>query len=394
MSQLPPPGVADDGGRAGPPPAGAAHDADRQVLPLQFHGAARDYFGVWLINVLLTLCTLGIWSAWAKVRTRRWFYGHTHLAGTGFDYHASGGQILKGRLLAIVLIAALSVISALWPLAENAVTIALLACMPWAINAGLRFNACMTSWRNVRFDFHGRYGRALLVFVLIPLASVCTLGLLAPLATQRLARYTAGSYRFGAAAFSCAPRLGTLYAVLLRSAALFLAVCLLGVLLVQLAGTAMIRDFSFPEMLRGLSDPMPNGQRPASPGLHMFLGMLPLMLAALYAALIVAVMYYSASAHNEILNRSTLAGGHRLRSDMAPLRYLWITLSGIAASLFTAGLAYPWARVRRYRYVAQSIAVVAAPGLDEFMSQQPARLPGAFGAEFSQLEGFAVVSSL
>lgn len=391
MPQLPVQAVP-DAGDASPPRF--SRDTAPQALPLQFDGAARDYFGVWLVNVLLTLCTLGIWSAWAKVRTKRWFYGHTRLAGAGFDYHATGGEILKGRLLAIVLITGISVISALWPLAEKVVTLLFLAGMPWAINAGLRFNACMTSWSNVRFDFQGRYGRALLVFVLIPLVAVFTLGLLAPLATQRLARYAAASYRFGAAAFTCAPRLRTLYAVLLRSAALLLAVCLLGLLVTQLVGTAMIPEFSFPEMLRGLFGPLPNRHRPLSPGLRMFLAVLPVMLATLYAALLLAAMYYSACAHNEIINRCALAGGHRLRSDMAPLRYIWITLSGLAASLFSVGLAYPWARVRRYRYVAQCIIVLAAPGLDEFVSQQPARAPGAFGAELSQLEGFAVVSSL
>jgi uncharacterized membrane protein YjgN (DUF898 family) len=38
--------------------------------------------------VLLTIVTIGIYSAWAKVRRLRYFYGNTFLAGSSFDYHA------------------------------------------------------------------------------------------------------------------------------------------------------------------------------------------------------------------------------------------------------------------------------------------------------------------
>ena len=35
----------------------------------------------------LTICTLGIYSAWAKVRKKRYLYGNTLLQGTPFEYH-------------------------------------------------------------------------------------------------------------------------------------------------------------------------------------------------------------------------------------------------------------------------------------------------------------------
>lgn len=391
MSQIPSPAPADTRAANGTQPLPSAPDEAPQALPLQFRGTARDYFGVWVVNVLLTLCTLGIWSAWAKVRTLRWFHGHTYLAGAGFDYHATGGQILKGRLLAIAIIVGVSLIGAVWPLAERLISLFILLAIPWLVNASLGFHAYMTSWSNVRFGFQGSYGRALLAFVVLPLISIFTLGLLTPLATQQLARYMVGGHRFGHAAFFSAPRLGALYAALLRGMGIFIVVCLAGILAAQWVGQAANPEFSFTEMLQGLTSPL---QRHPSPGLRMFLSVFPVLLATLYAALIIATLYYGACAHNEILNRCALQGGHRLRSAVTPWRYLWIILSGIVASILTLGLAYPWARVRQYRYVTQRITVLAAPGLDEFVSQQPAHVPGAFGAEFSQLEGFAGVSAL
>src|SRR5688572_25368406 len=51
----------------------------------QFTGTGREYFQIWIVNLLLTIVTLGIYSAWAKVRRLQYFYRHTRLAGAGFD---------------------------------------------------------------------------------------------------------------------------------------------------------------------------------------------------------------------------------------------------------------------------------------------------------------------
>ncbi len=60
----------------------------------QFHGDAREYFRIWIVNTLLTLLTLGLFSAWAKVRKRRYLRGNTELLGHRFDYTADPKRIL------------------------------------------------------------------------------------------------------------------------------------------------------------------------------------------------------------------------------------------------------------------------------------------------------------
>ena len=64
----------------------------------EFRGSATEFFGIWIVNLLLSLLTFGIYSAWAKVRTKKYFYQNTYVAGRSFDYHATGGQILIGRI--------------------------------------------------------------------------------------------------------------------------------------------------------------------------------------------------------------------------------------------------------------------------------------------------------
>jgi uncharacterized membrane protein YjgN (DUF898 family) len=34
----------------------------------QFRGRTDEYFRIWIVNIALTIVTLGIFSAWAKVR--------------------------------------------------------------------------------------------------------------------------------------------------------------------------------------------------------------------------------------------------------------------------------------------------------------------------------------
>jgi len=51
--------------------------------PLSFTGDAREYFNIWIVNIALTILTLGIFSAWAKVRKKRYFYGNTYADGHG-----------------------------------------------------------------------------------------------------------------------------------------------------------------------------------------------------------------------------------------------------------------------------------------------------------------------
>ncbi|MNX52769.1 Inner membrane protein YjgN [compost metagenome] len=338
-------------------PSSAQPPLGLQPLPVQFHGQANDYFGVWIVNVLLTVITLGIWSAWATVRTNRWFYGHTLINGHAFEYHATPQQILKGRLIAMALIVSTSVLGYVVPWAEIVFFGLVILAMPWAINAGLRFGASMTSWSNVRFDFHGSYGRAFAIFLLMPIAVMATLGLAAPVHAKLQGIYLAEGYRYGGASFACAPRLGVLYRALGRSALLAIGV--------------------------------------AAPGLLAFAAGMPawFAFAGLYAAVFAGGLYYGACVRNELYNHTTIQGGHCLQSRLAPMRYVWIVVSGLLATAATLTLAHPWARVRQYRYLAESTTLLAAPGLDKFVSEQR-RAPSSFGGEFGELEGFASAVSI
>ena len=78
---------------------------------ITFSATGSEYFRIWIVNLLLSIVTLGIYSAWAKVRRNRYFYSSTHLAGGSFEYHGNAVAILKGRIAAVVLVGLLTFIA-------------------------------------------------------------------------------------------------------------------------------------------------------------------------------------------------------------------------------------------------------------------------------------------
>ncbi len=51
-------------------PAGARAESGRTpaepAYRAAFRGSASEYFGIWIVNVLLTIVTIGIYSAWPR----------------------------------------------------------------------------------------------------------------------------------------------------------------------------------------------------------------------------------------------------------------------------------------------------------------------------------------
>ena len=126
-----------------------------KFYPWSFTGRGGEYFFLLLSNALLSIITLGIYAAWAKVRRNRYLYGHTRIAGEAFVYHATGLMIFKGRLIVLAVLFASSSAQLTNPFFSLLPTAIVLLALPWIINQSLSFRARMLSWHNVHFRWHG-----------------------------------------------------------------------------------------------------------------------------------------------------------------------------------------------------------------------------------------------
>ena len=345
-------------------------NCDVFMLPFEFTGKAKEFFGIWLSNLLLSILTLGIYSAWAKVRSRRFFLGHTLIGGHRFDYHADPKVILKGRAIVVSVLVVMSLVSELSTVLSGTSLVLLMLALPWLANRSLRFNARMTSFRNVRFDFRGTYGKSLLAFVLFPLLGLLSLGLLQPFATRYAGRYLAANYSYGEAKLESDPQLKKLYK------GFFQAFTIILLPFVVLLAIVAQHDWDL-ERLILIQDAEATGW------------LIDLSPFALIIALYLAFFHYRAVARNSILGSLSISGVHELKSEISGFRLAWIVLSNSFLTLSSFGLLQPWGAVRRWRYESVSLQLISGGSLDEFIGKiQPAE--GVIGSEYTDLQDIDV----
>ena len=343
---------------------------DASLLPFEFTGKAKEFFGIWLSNLLLSILTLGIYSAWAKVRSRRFFLGHTLIGGHRFDYHADPKVILKGRAIVVSALVVMSLVSELSTVLSGTSLVLLMLALPWLANRSLRFNARMTSFRNVRFDFSGTYGKSLLAFVLFPLLGLLSLGLLQPFATRYSGRYLAANYSYGEAKLESDPQLKKLYK------GFFQAFTIILLPFVVLLAIVAQHDWDL-ERLILMQDA------------EATVWLIDLSPFALIIALYLAFFHYRAVARNSILGSLSISGVHELKSEISGFRLAWIVFSNSFLTLSSFGLLQPWGAVRRWRYETVSLQLISEGSLDEFIGKiQPAE--GVIGSEYTDLQDIDV----
>ena len=124
----------------------------REIRPV-FTGSGSEYFRIWVVNTLLTLSTLGIYSAWAKVRRTRYLWQNTRLDGFAFDYHARPIAILRGRILALSLFGFYTYAFEFSRVAGIVALLLICALGPWLFMRSQQFKLANTSWRGLRFGF-------------------------------------------------------------------------------------------------------------------------------------------------------------------------------------------------------------------------------------------------
>ena len=178
---------------------------------IEFTGNTKEYFGIWIVNLILSIITLGIYSAWAKVRRETYFKNNTRVFNTGFGYHATGSQIFKGRLIVFVVLLTVNVASSIQPVFTAFWVPIFLFLLPWILNNSLRFSARMTSFRNIRFNWHGSYWKTMWFLIIAPVLGLLTLGLLTPLISKSYYSYFARSHSYGMSRFDANPKVGYYY---------------------------------------------------------------------------------------------------------------------------------------------------------------------------------------
>ncbi len=351
-------------------PAAPAARAPEQV---RFTGTGSEYFGIWIVNLLLTILTLGIYSAWAKVRRLQYFYRHTELAGSSFDFHGTPIRILVGRVLALGLFILYNYSVRLQSMMTLVIIGALAVIMPWLLRNSFRFRLYNSSWRGTRFHFRGSLGGAYRVFLLNGLLTLVTAYILAPFMHQRLKAYQHGNSWFGQTQFSFHARSGQFYRIYWG---------LFGVIVVLVVAAVFA---GIGGAIGAIADAHKHGGR-ADPSQALK------FLFILYGAVIVLAVSIGPAFHALITNliwNNTRLGEHRIECRISPWRMIWITASNLVLVVLTVGLFTPWAMVRMTKYQLESVRLLPASDLQEFVAAEPEAI-GAIGEEAAAVFDFDI----
>ncbi|MCK3212477.1 YjgN family protein [Escherichia coli] len=120
-----------------------------------FHGTGERYFLICVVNVLLTIITLGIYLPWALMKCKRYLYANMEVNGQRFSYGITGGNVFVSCLVFVFFyFAILMTVSADMPLVGCVLTLSLLVLLIFMAAKGLRYQALMTSLNGVRFSFN------------------------------------------------------------------------------------------------------------------------------------------------------------------------------------------------------------------------------------------------
>ena len=378
----------------------------QQQYPFSFTGTGGQFFKIWIVNILLSIITLYIYSAWAKVRTKRYFYGNTVLDGSSFEYHAKPLQILLSRLVAAALLIALTFGGAINPFVPVIGAVVLFLIVPWAIWRSTKFNLRMTSYRNVRFGFDGSVWPLYFYQLLVPLlifVIAATIGFSAHFGVnidpgsafvlagsvalgvgylfinifihKRLASYFLNHYLYGKSRFAGTLSFSSflityLLAILLGvfTFALFIAAAVF----ISVPEGMGVLDWieGFGEMIDSDSDEMS-----AIFLVVILLGYAFTFLVGFYVAALV-----QARVRKHVFSQAALDQRVSFKSTISATGLWWVMFSNLLLMVFTLGLARPFTQIRMARYMANGTIAFSADKLDEFVGEKRAEV-GAFGDE-------------
>ncbi|EIZ9495727.1 YjgN family protein [Cronobacter sakazakii] len=357
--------------------------AGNKTHAFSFQGSGGGYFPVWLVNILLTVFTAGLFLPWAMVRARRYFYENTELAGARFSYHATGGAIFVGWIC-LALLYVVFVINAVY---ENTfltlcMVLLFIAFAPFLIMQGLRYQLLMTKLNGLRFSFKASPLRAWWVMLGCPLliailvtavmglvftiagSSQSMTGIIVGIALSVLVGlvgtalmqgiYAAQWYgllvnnlQYGKHRFAINLNVKICTFIYLKAMLLFVPFIAVALIMLAPVMTQMLHYSVY-------------GMNSQEEMLSFLISLIMSVLLPYFIYMIGILVCFSfafVKLRNYAYQQMSLEGGITFRSTASVGSFVWIILSNFMVCGITFGLAWPWAKVRLTRYLLENTHV-------------------------------------
>jgi len=370
------------------------------TLRIAFTGSGSEYFRIWIVNLLLTLVTLGIYYPWAKVRRLRYFHGNTLVGGEPLGYHADPKKMLKGYALVSLMLVLYSVAGKVNAIAGIVAFVLVMLIWPALLKSSMQFRLANTSWRGLRLrfagDLQGAYMAVLPLFVpalffvvagaAIPdkahppawygyffAAIGGAMALTFPWLFKRLKDYQHSHYVLASQRTRFEATTGAFYKLYGK----VLAIYLVGALAVG----ALATGIAF--ALRGLSFGAGNK---ALWGIVFGIGMVAVVL---FLFVVFLKPYITARTQNLVWGR-TRSDAIRFQSTLKARALLWLSIKNWMLVILTLGLYWPFASIARTRMQLEAVGMETTTSLDALVSQARSKAGDAAGDAAGDLFGLDI----
>lgn len=393
-----------------------------ESYPLRFTGSGGEYFRVWIVNVLLSIITLGLYTPWARRRTAQYFYGQTLVAGSPLEFTAQQRRMVFGFIVLLTLSVAYQIAANTGQdLAVGLLALSGAALAPLIWGSAMRFRLSNTRWRGLRLQFTASWGEVyraswpVFALALTWLAVFYTLQALVPpldtdeQASHKLPQITAAitsllalglvltllclirlefNYRsllvlrthIGDESGRWKPRFMDFVKLWLATVLVFVACALV------LAGAAAFLLGGWWALLSGIGDGKPN--------LITLLFTMALFVAAVLALLLAtapARAYREAALFRLTWNNIGVSDLARFRCRLGVGAFVMLRLRNMLLTFITLGLFRPFARVSEYRMKLESVSLHVKGGIDHIAGHLARQQPGGVGDALADAIGLDLI---
>ncbi len=348
-----------------PPESGpeAPPASPREPAPhyFSFAGDGTEFFGVYIVGIVLSVLTLSVYYPWFRAATLRYLYEKTELLGSRWTFIGSGREMFVGYVKFLMIAGGLYALytgGLLWLQNEPQMAgVAMLLIMvaffgyltlgPLAIHGVLRYRLSRSVWRGIHAGYVGRFGPLFGHLIGGQFLSYVSIGIYYPTFQADLYRYLLPNLRFG----------------------------------------------SLRPVFKGTSDQLWEGYRPyyltlvtAIVGLFFIsflsaiMGPVGAVIMILYLLVMVCLVVYryfdfKADFYNWIVENSTVVNdadgrryrlmGHFTMSDVFQLQFVNVLLL-----IISLGIAYPWVITRNLEFFYANVGIDGSIDPDTIVQTQ------------------------
>jgi uncharacterized membrane protein YjgN (DUF898 family) len=207
--------------------------AEKKDFTLSFNGQGSTFFGIVIVNWLLSALTLGIYYPWAKAKQLKFMYSSTVFNNDQFVFHGTGKEMFIGMLKTLLIVFVLMSVYLGLILIDQLILgviilyLMLFAFLPLAIHGSYRYRMSRTSWRGIRFGYRGDKMEFFGNFVKWIFLTIITLGIYSAWMSVKMRSYVYGNIRAGNTEFKYEASGLELFIIILKG--YFLTIITLGI---------------------------------------------------------------------------------------------------------------------------------------------------------------------